>query len=236
MTEQHDDEGVDWGDMTPPEQAAYLPDVNAPREGAPVYPEFPDNPHNHRFTISMTPGKPPMIVIRANTAAEFTAALNELEAHGAYANLAAADASLRTQGQMGAGLGPMSPVPPAQAAPGGFPPPMQSPGPPPFGPNVSAPSAPGFMGQPSFQSGPPQAGGWGGSAGGGSNRAEPKPQPPGWMRVNARSGPGYDAWKSMREQFKDQLKGKIQWGGKSDYWVEPSVGPWLSQQGFAVTP
>lgn len=243
MTDQTDEQGVDWGDMDQPEAtASWSPEEYPGTKEAPraIYPEYPDNPHNHRFTISHTPGKAPMIVIRGNTAAEMTAAYNELEEYGIYANMAAADASLKAQGQLGAGLGPVTPAGP-QAPPQGpaGPSSWQTPQtPPPFGANVSAPSAPGYVGPPSYQSGPPNAGGWGGAPGGGNSqgRAEPKPQPPGWMRVNARSGPGFDAWKQLREQHKDNLKGKIQWGGKSDYWIEPSLAQWLVGMGYAVTP
>lgn len=241
MTDQHDDEGVDWGDMQAPDGRENQPDLPAAPQWEPkARASYPDNGPLQEAPISINfrvTGEP-QITVRGFNGADINEALRDLSENGCWANIAAAQADLRGQGQLGAGLGPMTPVPPAQPAPGGYAPPQQSPGAPPFGPNVSAPSAPGYMPpQQSFPSGPPQTGGWGGGNGGGQpGRAEPKPQPPGWMRLNARSGPGFDAWKSMREQYKDNFRGKVQWGGKSDYWVEPSVAQWLSQQGFAVTP
>lgn len=240
LTENMGDDGIDWGNVNVPEGET----ISGPEPtiGAfSSYPSYPDNPHNHRYTVSFTGSGAPMIVVRANTAAEVTAALNELEAYGAYANVGAAHAALKHQGAAGNGLGPVTPVSPVGPPPGL--PPMQSPGGPPFGPNVSAPQAPGYQGAPAqaawqpqpqqmqqgyqaqqqMQQGPP-------------GKADPKPQPPGWARANARTGPGFDAWKAMREQYKDQLKGKVAWGGNADYWVAPEVAGWISQQGFAVTP
>lgn len=240
LTDQNDD-GVDWGDMPSGIQAdsvaSWTPeDVNTQRSAMPSYPEYPPLPEAP-ISINFKVTGEPMITVRAYDAQSVTALLNDLEAGGVWANIAAAQASLKAQGMVGGLLGPVSPVPP-QAAPQG--PPQGFPGtPPPFGPNVSVPNAPGFQPQQSYQSGPPQGGGWGGNAGGGSfqdSGPQAKPQPPGWMRVNARSGPGFDTWKQLREQHKDNLKGKISWGGKSDFWIEPSIAQWLAQQGFAVTP
>lgn len=230
-----DDDGIDWGSMVPPPSAPSAPATWTPEEKPTVtYPEhgpLQEAPISINFKVT---GEP-QITVRGFNGAEITGLLQDLADHGVWANIAAAQADLRAQGQLGGGLGPMTPVPPAQPAPGA--PQFQSPGAPPFGPNVSAPSAPGYVGQPSFPSGPTPS--WGGAPGGGQgggNRAEPKPQPPGWFRVNARSGPGFDAWKQWREQYKDQLKGKVSWGGKSDYWVEPSIAGSISQMGYAVTP
>lgn len=241
------DDGVDWSgvDADQQPQGGETPQPGI-YQAAPAYPDYPDNPHNHRYTLSVTGDKAPMMVIRANTAAEMTAAVNELEAYGVWANVGAAHASMRAQGALGNGLGPVTPVMPQAPAPGPMAGPVTyapAPGaqpqaaPPPFGPNVSVPQAPGYQGPPaqqSYQPAPPQTGGWGGNAGGGQQR-QPNPQPPGWARANARSGPGYDTWKAMREQQKDYVKGKIKWGGGSDFWIEPSIAPWIAQQGFAVT-
>lgn len=244
MTDQNDD-GIDWGEVTPPSPesvATWTPDdgqqgQKAPARPAVSYPEhgpLPESPVSINFKVT---GEP-MITVRGYSGADITALLQDLADNGVWANIAAAQADLRTQGQIGGVLGPVS-VPPAQV-PGGFP--QQSPGAPPFGPNVSAPSAPGFVGQPSIQLQQPQQqwggqpGGFGGGGQNQSQRAEPAAQPPGWYRVNGRSGPGFDAWKAWREQNKDNLKGKIRWGGKSDYWIEPSLGQMVASMGYAVTP
>lgn len=242
LTDQTDDQGVDWGEMEQPEAVAtWTPDDVGAAKPTPIYPEYPplqEAPISINFKVT---GEP-QITVRGFDAHQITALLNDLSSNGVWANIAAAQADLRAMGQIGAGLGPVSPVAPQAPAQGSYGPPQQTP--PPFGPNVSVPSAPGYVGppsgptsfpgQPSYPSAPTPS--WGGAGGGGNNRAEPKPQPPGWMRVNARTGPGFDAWKQMREQNKDFFKGKVQWGGKSDYWIEPSIAQWLAQQGFAVTP
>lgn len=244
-TPGNDDDGVDWGGVETPEAAATWSPEEYPATGTkPIYPEYPplqEAPISINFKIT---GEP-MITVRGFDGHQITALLNDLEEHGVWANLAAAQASLRAQGQLGAGLGPMSapgapaPAPAPQAAPYGAPPQAT---PPPFGPNVSVPQAPGYQGPPPQQSYPsaPQQG-WGGAPGGGNyqqnnnRQAEAQAQPPGWFRTNARSGPGFDAWKNMREMQKDYLKGKIKWGGKADYWIEPSIAQWLAQQGWPVT-
>jgi len=247
LTDQNDD-GVDWGEVpsgasqdTPYDEAVLRPDgVNASRMGMPAYPEYPplqEAPISINFKVT---GEP-MITVRGFDAHQITSVLNDLEDGGVWANIASAQASLRVQGQVGGILGPVTPVSPMAPPQGPMagPPGLPQAGPP-FGPNVSVPSAPGYMQpQQSYQSGPPQQQNWqggGGGYGGGNNRAEPKPQPPGWMRVNARTGPGFDSWKQMRDTYKDDLKGKVQWGGKSDYWIEPSIGQWVASMGFSVTP
>lgn len=233
LTDQTDDQGVDWGEQDVPASAAETPqwEVDRPPFTYPEYPPLPEASISINFKVT---GEP-QITVRGHDASQITALLNDLSNGGVWANVAAAQADLRAQGGLGAGLGPVSPVTP-QGPPPGLPqgPPMATP--PPFGPNVSVPNAPGYQGPPSYQSAPPQSGNWGGGGGGGNNRRDPKPQPPGWMRVNARSGPGFDTWKALREQQKDYLKGKIAWGGGGDFWIEPSIAQWLAQQGFAVTP
>lgn len=240
LTDQNDD-GVDWGEQTPPDPeavATWTPDdPNLTRTGMPHYPEYPplqEAPISINFKVT---GEP-MITVRGFDAHQITSILNDLEAGGCWANIAAAQASLKVQGTVGGIMGPVSPVGPPQGQQGYMPDPQQSPGAPPFGGNYSAPQAPGYQGPPSYQSGPPQ--GWGGGGGGGNfqsnSKPEPATQPPGWLRVNGRSGPGFETWKNIREQHKNDLKGKIKWGGGSDYYIEPSLGGWLAQQGFAVTP
>jgi hypothetical protein len=237
-----DDEGVDWGDVSPG-QGVPMPgydDMVANARSAPTYPDYGPLPEA-RFSLNMAPDKAPMITIRAQTAADMTSALQELEDHGTYANLAAAWASLKAQGTVGAGLGPVTPVAPPQAPSGpvagpyGAPPvapgavPQASP--PPFGPNVSVPQAPGYQGPPPQQ----QQGGWGGQQR--SNGPQEKPRPAGWLMVDV---PYNDKqrFKDLRAQGTETgnyLRGKIQWGGKGVYWLEPSIAGWLAQQGFPVT-
>jgi hypothetical protein len=227
-----DDNGIDWGNTNQDTAAVNATTEEYIAQRTPSYPEYPDNPHNHRFTISITGSGAPMVVVRGNTAAEMTAGLNELEAYGVFANVGAAHAALKAQGAVGNGLGPVTPVVPLPQAP------MAQAGPP-----------GGYVQQAPAPVGPPPAqGGWQGNQQGygqqqpqqqggyNSGKAEPSPQPPGWPRANARTGPGFDVWKQMREQYKDQFKGKIKWGGNADYWIDPAIAQWIQQQGFAVTP
>lgn len=104
------------------------------------YPEYPANPHNHRYTISMN-GQGPMLVVRANTAAEAKEAFEELEDAGTGAAMGRAWAAVRAGAALGNGLG-ATPAPAAPAAPGvPVPPPVAAgvpaPPPPPAAPAVS---------------------------------------------------------------------------------------------------
>lgn len=118
-------------------------------DSAVSYPEAPDNPHNHRFTISFD-GRGPMVVVRGNTAEDVIAAYQELENHAVGAAMGNAWAALKASAAIANGLG-------ATPVPAGAPALPQAPGvptPPPFGPNVSVPQAPGFQGNPGFQAPP----------------------------------------------------------------------------------
>jgi hypothetical protein len=212
MPEQTDSE--DWSDV---EQSA----------DAVSYPEFPENPRNHRFTISFD-GRGPMVVVRGNTAAEIIAGFQELEQSAAGAAMGNAWASVKAAAAVASGLG-ATPVPTgAPAAP-------QAPGvptPPPFGPNVSVPGAPGFQGNPGFPAPPaPPAGQWSGQAQQGQGNRGPKPRPADWPQVYKIDVPFQqkDAFKAYREQYKDHFKGKLAWAGGGGYWVHGDVAQALAQ-------
>ncbi|MEV4232380.1 hypothetical protein AB0J81_35990, partial [Streptomyces bobili] len=74
-----------------------------------TYPEAPDNPHNHRFTISFD-GRGPMVVVRGNTAAEVMAAYQELEQSAVGAAMGNAWSAIKAAAAVAAGLG-ATPVP-----------------------------------------------------------------------------------------------------------------------------
>ncbi|MET9385278.1 hypothetical protein ABZY09_30455 [Streptomyces sp. NPDC002928] len=189
-----------------------------------TYPEFPGNPHNHRFTISFD-GRGPMVVVRGNTAAEIIAGFQELEESAAGAAMGNAWASVKAAAAVASGLG-------ATPVPAGAPAAPQAPGmptPPPFGPNVSVPQAPGFQGNPGFP--PPPAppapqGGYGQQSGG---RAEPKPRPA-WPQVYkisiARGDTSFKDYRSANQQY---FKGKVQWAGGGDYWIHGEVAQAVAQ-------
>jgi hypothetical protein len=218
-------------DATADNSEANWGEVEQDANGA--YPEFPGNPHNHRFTVSID-GRGPMIVVRANTAVELKAAFDEAEAEGVGAVIGAFQAGVKAAYNMAQGLG-ATPAPAAPQAP------FQAAAQQPFNqqPAQQFPGQPGQAPAPWQNAGAPAQPAWGGNGGGGqagaSNRAEPKPCPPGWYKVDNGSGPGKDAWKAMRENGKDYFKGKIAWGGKSTYWIAPDVAQAIHQQGFLVT-
>lgn len=204
MTENWADAPVDHDDPEAAEHAGY--------------PEYPTNPHNHLITISFTGDKAPMVVVRGNMAVEINRALADLEDAGAYAALGKAHSTLRGVGAMGAQLG-ATPVPPAPyAAP-----------PQPSTPAYGAP-APAY-GAPAPAA--PAQGGYGGYAGGGApagGKAQPKPCPPGWLKID--NSHNRDGWKNMRANNGEYLRGKIQWGGAGTYWISPEVAQFIAQNGF----
>lgn len=170
---------------------------------------------NHAFTISIVPGKAPMIVVRGETGAEVNLRLAELENAGVYIQLAAAQQAAEgarppaeyVQQQMGATMAQQFPTP--QGYPAG--PPVPSPGQPPFG----APQG-GYA---------PPAPAWGGAQGPVAQR------PAGWYAVKIPF-----AQKTQGDQVKDQLKaqglyqGNVKWEGATKTWlVSPNVVQYFAQ-------
>lgn len=186
-----------------------------------AYPEYPANPHNHRYTISMN-GQGPMVVIRGNTAEEINAAAEELREQGVGAALGSFWQEFKAAAMVANGLGGATPVPAGPPAA-----PQGAPTPPPFGPNVSVPQAPGYAGPPQAPM-PPQAPApqWGGQQqGGGQGSRGPKPRPAEWpvcFRIEV-PFPMKDQFKQYREQYKDAFKGKVMWAGGGGYWVHGDV-------------
>jgi hypothetical protein len=206
MPEQTTDENEDWdGGQSP----------------TATYPDYGRLPEA-RFSVNFTPGKAPMLTIRAWTASDLTAAVQELEDANTLNLIGVTHSSLNAQVAIGAGLGPTTPVPSAPAVP-------QAPGaptPPPFGPNVSVPQAPGYQGPAvpgmPMPPAPPAPGGFGGGQQQGSRGPKPRPA---WPQVYKIEVPFQqkDEFKAFREQYKDALKGKVAWAGGGSYWIEGSV-------------
>lgn len=171
--EQPETEAPDWGEGDP---SALI-----------TFPEYPANPHNHRYTISMN-GQGPMVVVRGNTAQEVKDGFAELEAEGVGVAVGNAWAAFKAAATVTNGLG-------ATQVPGGAPAPAQAPPPPPgTGPAYNPPAPPpGVPGQApaAWQNAgaptpPPPPQQWGGQGNGGGNgkpdrRAEY--QQAGWYRV-----------------------------------------------------
>lgn len=131
-------------DTMPEQTAENEQDWNedAPAVPAATYPEWPKDPHNHRFTISFD-GRGPMVVVRGNTAQEIADGFEELMNEAVGAMMGNAWSALKAAAAVASGLGGATPVP------AGAPSAPQAPGvptPPPFGPNVSVPQAPGYQG------------------------------------------------------------------------------------------
>jgi hypothetical protein len=81
-----------------------------------TYPEYGPLPEA-RISLNFTPGKAPQLTVRAHTAAELTAALQELEEGNVYNVIGVAHSSMGAQVTIGAGLGQATQVPAPQGAP-----------------------------------------------------------------------------------------------------------------------
>lgn len=166
-------------------------------DGAP-YPEYPANPHNHRYTVSID-SRGPMLVVRGNTSAEVKEAFEELEDAGTGAAIGRAWAAVKAGAALGNGLG-ATPAPPAPAGPQPPAPAYGAPAPPP----PPAPAPQGYGGQ-------------------GGNRAEPKPRPA-WPQVFKISiARGDNSFKEYRAANQQYFKGKVMWAGGGDYWIHGDV-------------
>lgn len=213
MTDTMPEQGeTDWSDV---EQGA---------DGA-SYPSFPENPHNHLYTVSMD-GRGPMIVVRGNTPAELNERYQALMDAGTTTIAASVYSHMKAEMGVAQGLGPVSPAP----APAGPPMPPQGAVPPPFGPNVSVPGAPGYQGPPGMpQYGAPTPPPPPPAQGGGNGRAEPKPRPA-WPQVYrisiARGDTSFKEYRAANQQY---FKGKVNWAGGGDYWIHGDVVQGVAQ-------
>lgn len=193
-------------------------DVEQSADGA-SYPEFGPLPEA-RISVNFIPGRPPQITVRAHTAAELTAALNELEEGGTYGAIGVAHASMGAQASIGAGLGPTTQIPASQGPPA--PPAMGVPTPPPFGPNVSVPGAPGYAGPPA----PPAQ--WAPPPATAAPATSPEYQQNGWYKLTV-PWPKKDEMAGIVAQY--QLRkgrpsegGKVSWNKADKSWyVAPDV-------------
>lgn len=174
---------------------------------------------DHVYTLSISPNKPPMLVIRAMGAAELKARMEECADEGVWTQIAEAQALANgskpaadtIMHQLGA-----TPVTPAgyPTAPQAYPaaPPMPTPAPPPFG----APPLPAQQ----------AAAAWG--AGAASVQA-----PPGWYRVKI-PFQQLEAGKALHAQMKAQniYQGNVKWDKDTKTWlVSPTVVGYYQQWG-----
>ncbi|MGV9850405.1 hypothetical protein ACWDWU_16790 [Streptomyces sp. NPDC003442] len=176
------------------------------------FPDFPDNPHNHIYTISMD-ARGPMIVVRGNTPAEVNERFQALLDSGTTAVAASVYSHIKAEMQVAQGMGPVSPA--------GPPTPPQGP---PFGPNVSVPQAPGYVGPPAPPAPPASAPAPQGGAPATGARNGPKPRP-NWPQVYRIEVPfpRKEEFKTYRSQYQDAFKGRVAWAGGGAYWIHGDV-------------
>jgi len=174
-----------------------------------AYPANQPQRENHAFTLSLQAGRDaPMLVLRAESAAEMNNLLTQVEMSGLWANVGNHLSSMRAQGTLGAGLGPVQAVPQAapvpQVTPQGIPTNPQAQ----WGPPLGAGGAPGTA--------PAQ---W-------QNAGAPAAAPqgcmglqPGWFKVNIpfQSKAAGDA---IKEQLKAQglYQGNMRWCAGAKHW------------------
>jgi hypothetical protein len=164
-----------------------------------TYPEYPGNPHNHRFTVSMN-GQGPMVVVRGNTAEEVNAGFQELEVAATGAVMGNAWAAIKAAAMLANGVGPVTPVPAPQGAPAPMPLPQ-------------APQAQYPVGPPALPQGPAPAqwqnagapqGGYGGGQGGGARDNTPEFRQNGWLALTVPFPQGKKQFDDICRQY--QLK------------------------------
>jgi hypothetical protein len=177
-----------------------------------AFPEQPDNPHNHIYTISMD-ARGPMIVVRGNTPTEINERFQALLDAGVTTTAASVYSHIKAEMQIAQGVGPVSPAgPPAPPSPQG----------PPFGPNVSVPAAPGYVGPPAPPAPAAAAPQGGAPVTGARNGPKPRPSWPQVYRIEV-PFPSKEEFKAYRSQYQDAFKGKVAWAGGGAYWIHGDV-------------
>lgn len=180
-----------------------------PAAGA-AFPEYPANPHNHRYTVSVS-GNAPMIVVRGNTASEVKEAFDELEAEGLGAVIGAFQAGVKAAYNMAQQLGAtVAPAGPQGAPQAQFPaPPAQQ----------FPQAAQQFPGQPGQAPAPWQ------NAGAPAFHAPQPNVPQNWYKLNVPFGPQKNAFDAIVAQYSFR-KGDPGKGGQVSFQKEP-VKSWF---------
>lgn len=216
-------EGSEWGEWgSGPVDDRPTPGAgDGVLSGAPAVlfqPQPVQHRENHAFTLSMQVGgkDSPMLVLRAETAAELNNMITQVEMAGLWANVGSHLSTARAHGTLGAGMpgqvqaAPMAQQPVPQVTPQGIPmnPAAQ------YGPPLGAGGAPGTAPAQWQNAGAPAA-----AAGGCMGL------PQGWFKVNIpyQSRAAGDA---IKEQLKAQglYQGNMKWCGGAKHWhVSPNV-------------
>lgn len=215
---------TDQDEMPEPQWDAAVAALPAP---GPVvsYPDASARPsrENHLITISITPNKAPMVVVRGDSAEEILGLFEELENGGVYIQMAAAEQALKgstppaemVMQQLGATVVAQQPGVAPWDQPGIAGPPVPSAGPPPFGAPMGGYQQPA---QPS----------WGAPAG-----PAPLAPPPGWFRVKIpyaqkAAGDAIIAQVKAANMYRDHMK----WDKATKTWlVSPQVAQGFAQWG-----
>ena len=210
-----------WGGWT--EGDAETTTVPAPPVAVAVSKQLTD----HKYVLSIAPDKAPFLVIRAESAQELNQAFTELEMNGVWANIAAHHQTAKAHANVGAGLGPVTPVAPLQnAMQQGFQ--NQAANAPQWGPPNGVGGQPGTApaGWQNAGAPAPQQG-WGGGqpqGGGGQQGPKPRPQWPSVFKINVPYA-AKDQFKNFRNDPANVniLRGKVAWAGGGDYWIHGDV-------------
>lgn len=212
-------------DETTPDENAWGDWGNAPVDDRPmpgageginsggihVLPPLPPSRENHAFTLSMQVGgkDSPMLVLRAETAAELAAMITQVEMAGLWAQVGSHLSTARAHGTLGAGMPGLVQVAAQQPAPAPMPP--------------QYPAAPA-----------PAAGGWGGAPQGAP--AGGCVVQPGWFKVNI-PYQSKAAGDQIKDQLKvaGMYQGNVNWHSDAKHWhVSPAVVAYFQQ--FGPTP
>lgn len=214
-------DGPSWGEEPQAEPEQPQPPANVVALPAVPGPDDPDVRANHLYTISFEPGnKPPMVVVRGDSAAQIRSLLQELSTGGVFAAIGNALAEFRTHGAVGAGLGPTTPVPPqAPPAPAAQAQQWQA------GPPVPSPGQPPFGGAPQGWQNPAPANGWGGQQAAPA-AAAPVAVPQGWYQVHV----PYPQ-KGDFDMIKPNIpRGELKWDKANKRWlVSPTYAGMLAR-------
>jgi hypothetical protein len=210
-----------WGGWTEAEGGTEIPSVPQGTAVA-VSKQLTD----HKYVLSIAPDKAPFLVIRAESAQELNQAFTELEMNGVWANIAAHHQTAKAHANVGAGLGPVTPVVPLQnAVQQGFQ--NQAANAPQWGPPNGAAGQPGTAPAAWQNAGAPAPQqGWGGGqpqgGAGGQQGPKPRPQWPSVFKINVPFA-AKDQFKDFRNQNAQALRGKVAWAGGGDYWIHGDV-------------
>lgn len=218
---QTEGEWGEWGSAEP--DAIIVAEGMQIQQAVLAQPQPVQHRENHCFTLSLQPGgrDAPMLVIRAETAAELNALITQVEMAGVWANVGSHLASARAHGTLGAGFpGQVQAAPqqPMQVTPQGIPMQPQAQ----YGAPLGAGGAPGTAPAPWQNAGAPAPAPAGCSG-----------LPGGWYKVNIPYA-SKAAGDAVKQNLKNQglYQGNVNWCAGAKHWhVSPNVVAMFGQFG-----